>query len=260
MGIIRDVTANVNAPQRPSDRRGAAIAVVAVVVALLVLVALLAPRGGGQAVAPTATASTSPTASATATATTSATGTPSPAATLSAAPSTTTYQSPLGYSVQLPVGWRRSELQSRTTPFAPGQGDPDLLGSELFTRLSPADEAEAVRRSDTGVGPSLVYTATVGLYRNSRNLSPMAYAEREKGALGLNVVSVEPATVDGRTGAKTTFKFASSDPTSFYALYVPDGERMWIIRYFTAPSGMAIPAGATEPAVRGIVESLRFAR
>ena len=162
--------------------------------------------------------------------------------------------------MQLPVGWRRSDLQSRTTPFTPGQGDPDLLGTELFTRLTPADEAEAVRRSDTGVGPALVYTATVGLYRNSRNLSAMAYAEREQGALGLNVVSIAPATVDGRAGAKTTFKFATSDTTSFYALYVPDGERMWVIRYFTAPSGMAIPPGATEPAVRGIVESFRFAR
>jgi len=254
------MSANVNAPQRPSDRRGATIAVVAVIVGLLVLVALLAPRGGTQAVAPTATASTSPTTSATATATISATATASPTATPSAAPSTTAYQSPLGYSVQVPVGWRRSELLSRTIPWPAGQGDPDQLGVELFTRLSPADEAEAVRRSGTGVGPSLVYTAMVSLYRNSRNLSAMAYADREKGALGLNSVSIEPTTVDGRTGVKSTFKFATSDPTSFYALYVPDGERMWVIRYFAAPSGMAIPAGATEPAVRGIVESFRFAR
>jgi hypothetical protein len=146
------------------------------------------------------------------------------------------------------------------TPWPPGQGDPDLLGMELFTRLAPADEQAAVQRADTGVGPALIYTATVGLYRNSGNLSAMAYADREKGALGLNVVSMEPATVDGRAGARTTFKFATSDPTSMYALYVPDGERMWVVRYFTAPSGTAIPAGATEPAVRGIVESFRFTR
>lgn len=131
---------------------------------------------------------------------------------------------------------------------------------ELFTRLSAADEAEAVRRSDTGVGPSLQYTATVSLYRNSRGLSAMAYAEREKGALGLNPISVEPTTVDGRAGAKTTFKFTSNDPTSIYALYIPDGDRMWVIRYFTGPPGIPIPAGATEAAVRGIVESFRFAR
>jgi hypothetical protein len=247
------MTTSVNAPQRPSDRRGALIAMVAVAAGLVVLVALLAPRGGQQAVAPTATASATPTGSATAT-------TSSPTATPSVALSTSTYQSPLGYSVQLRAGWRRSELQSRTTPFPPGQGDPDILGTELFTRLSPADEAEAIRRSDTGVGPALVYTATVGHYRNSRNLSAMAYADREKGAFGLNSVSIEPTTVDGRGGVKSTFKFATSDPTSFYALYVPDGERMWVIRYFTAPSGMAIPAGATEPDVRGIVESFRFAR
>jgi hypothetical protein len=243
---VRDMSTSVNAPQRPSDRRGMAAVVAVAIVALLALAAILAQRGGQQA---TATATASPTATVSAAAT----------ATASAA-AATTYQSPLGYSVQLPAGWRRSELQSRTTPFPAGQGDPDILGTELFTRLTPADEAEAVRRSDTGVGPSLVYTATVGPYRNSRNLSAMAYADREKGALGLNVVSIEPATVDGRAGAKTTFKFATSDPTSFYALYVPEGERMWVIRYFTAPSGMAIPAGATEPAVRGIVESFRFAR
>ena len=254
------MTANVNAPQRPSDRRGAAIAVMAVIVGLLALVALLAPRGG-QSVTPAVTASTSPTTSATATAVTSPTAVSSVATTpgsTSLAP--TTYQSPLGYSVQLPVGWRRSELQSRTTPWPPGQGDPDLLGTELFTRLSPTDEAEAVRRSDTGVGPALVYTAMVGFYRNSRNLSAMAYADREKGALGVNSVSIEPTTVDGRAGVKSTFKFATSDPTSFYALYVPDGGRIWVIRYFTAHSGMAIPAGATEAGVRGIVESFRFAR
>jgi hypothetical protein len=256
------MTANVNAPQRPSDRRGALIAVVAVAVGLLVLVALLAPRGRGQAVAPTATASTSPTTSATATATTSPTATASSTATAtaSAAPGTTTYQSPLGYSVQLPAGWRRSELASRTIPFPQGQGDPDLLGTELFTRLAPADEAEARRREGTGVGPALVYTANVGLYRNSRNLSAMAYAEREQASLGLISVSIEPTTVDGRAGVKSTFKFATSDPTSMYALYVPDGERMWVVRYFTAPSGMAIPAGATEAGVRSIVESFRFAR
>lgn len=249
---------NVNASQPPSDRRGAAAAVVAAaLVLLLVLVWLLAPRGGQQAAAPTATAA-SPTASATPTATPSPTASSAPTSTASAA--LATYQSPLGYSVQLPSGWRRSDLQSRTSPFPPGQGDPDLLGTELFTRLSPADEAEALRRTDTGVGPALQYTASVSLYRNSRGLSAMAYAEREKGALGLNAISVEPTTVDGRAGAKTTFRFTSSDPTSIYALYVPDGERMWVIRYFTAPPGTPAPAGATEAAVRDIVESFRFGR
>ena len=95
---------------------------------------------------------------------------------------------------------------------------------------------------------------------DSRNLSAMAYADREKSALGLSVISVEPAMVDGRAGAKTTFKFTTADTSTFYSLYVPDGERMWIIRHFTAPPGTAPPAGATEPAVRSIVESFRFAR
>ncbi len=257
------MSANVNAPQPPADRRGAtALVGLAVVVGLLVLVAIFTQRGGQQAASPTVTAPASAAASATTTATSSPTATASAAttATGSTAPATTTYQSPLGYSVQLPVGWRRSDLQSRTTPWPPGQGDPDFLGAELYTRLTPADETEAIRRTDTGVGPALQYTASVSLLRNGRSLSAMAYADREKGALGLNVVSVEPATVDGRPGAKTTLKFTTSDPTSFYTLYVPDGERMWVVRYFTAPPGTAIPAGATEAAVRGIVESFRFAR
>jgi hypothetical protein len=169
-----------------------------------------------------------------------------------------TYQSPLGYTVQLPSGWRRSDLQSRTTPNP--QGDPDLLGYESFTTRTPADEAEAIRRSDTGVGPALVYTATVGLYRNTRNETAMAYAEREKGKLGLNVVAIEPTTVDGRAAAKTTFTFHQADSRTFYALYVTDGDRIWEVRYFLGQPADQIPAGATEEGVRSIVESFKFAQ
>ena len=73
------------------------------------------------------------------------------------------------------------------------------------------------------------------------------------------VVSVEPTT-RRRTAWRETPQFTTDDSTTVYSLYVPDGERMWVIRYFTAPPGTAPPAGATEPAVRGIVESFRFAR
>jgi len=175
----------------------------------------------------------------------------------STSPATVTYQSPLGYGVQLPSPYRRSDLQSRLTPYP--QGDPNLLAYELFTALTAADEAEAVRRSDTGVGPSLIYTASVTLYRNSRNESAMAYAEREKGAYGLNVVAIEPTTIDGRAAAKTTFKFYP-DSKTFYALYVTDGDRIWLIRYFLGQTTDPVPAGATEEGVRSIVESFRFAR
>jgi hypothetical protein len=175
-----------------------------------------------------------------------------------APPGATTYQSPLGYTVQLPSGWRRSNLQSRTTPNP--QGDPDLLGYESFTTRTPADEADAMRPDATGVGPALVYTATVGLYRNTRNETAMAYAEREKGKLGLTVVSIEATTVDGLAGAKTTFRFHQADSKTFYALYVSDGDRIWEIRYFLAQPADQIPAGATEEGVRSIVESFKFAR
>jgi hypothetical protein len=157
----------------------------------------------------------------------------------------------------MPSAYRRSDLQSRMTPYP--QGDPNLLAYELFTPLTRVDEAEAVRRSDTGVGPSLIYTASVTLYRNSRNESAMAYAEREKGSLGLNVVSIEPTTVDGRAAAKATFKFYP-DTKTFYALYVTDGDRIWLIRYFLGQTTDPVPAGATEEGLRSIVESFRFAR
>lgn len=166
-----------------------------------------------------------------------------------------TYQSPLGYSVQLPSGYRRSELQSRTTPDS--QGDPSLLGTETFTTRTPTDEAETMRRSDTGPA---IYTASVGLHRNSRNESAMAYAEREKGMYGLTVVSVEPTTVDGRPGAKTTFKFIQADARTFYALYVADGDRMWVVRYVLGHPSDPVPAGATDEGLRSIVESFKFAK
>jgi hypothetical protein len=166
-----------------------------------------------------------------------------------------TYQSPLGYSVQLPPGYRRSDLQSRTTPVP--QGDPDLLGSETFTTRTPADEAEVIRRSDTG---PFIYSASVGLFRNTRNESATAYAERVKGAFGLTVVSVEPTTVDGRAGAKTTFKFFQADAKTFYTLYVADGDRIWIIGYILGSPTDPVPAGTTEEGLRSIVESFRFAR
>jgi hypothetical protein len=171
---------------------------------------------------------------------------------------TAIYDSPVGYSVQLPTGWRRSDLQSRTSPNP--QGDPELLAIETFTTRVPADEEAAIRRSDTGVGPALVYTASVSLYRNTANLSAMAYAERRKGWMGLSVASIEPTTVDGRTGAKTTLRVTPSDAGSFYFLYVPDGDRMWVIGYFLTWPGGEVPAGATEEGVRSIVESFRFAR
>jgi hypothetical protein len=246
--------ASVNMPQRPSPWRGVLTFAGAAAIAGIALVAvILGLRGGQQAASPTATATATAIPSATSTATTA------PSATASSAPSassaSTTYQSPLGYSVQLPSGYRRSDLQSRTTPDP--QGDPELLGHETFTTRTPADEAETIRRMDTG---PFLYSASVSLYRNTRNESAMAYADRQKGGFGLVVVSVEPTTVEGRAGAKTTFKFYQADAKTFYALYVPDGERMWVISYFLGQPTDPVPAGATDDGLRSIVESFKFAR
>jgi hypothetical protein len=240
--------ASVNMPQRPSPLRGAlTFAGVAAIAGIALVALILGLRDGQQAASPTASATAIP--SATATATTA------PSATATSRATAATYQSPLGYTVQLPSGWRRSDLMSRTTPDP--QGDPNLLGSETFTTRTPADEAEVMRRSDTG--PPM-YTASVGLYRNTRNESSMAYAEREKGMYGLTVVSIEPTTVDGRPGAKTTFKFFQADGRTFYALYVADGDRIWVVRYFLGQPTDPVPAGTTEEGLRSIVESFRFAR
>jgi hypothetical protein len=237
---------SINVPQRPSPwRRIAAFAAAAAIAGIALVAVILGLRGGQQAASPTATA--------TATAIPSATASTAPSATGSVAPSTgSTYQSPVGYSVQLPSGWRRSDLQSRTT-----KDNPDEIAIDIFTSRTPADEAEAMTHSDTGVGPAQMYTAFVGLYRNSRNETALAYAERMKAGSGLIAVSIEPTTVDGLSGVKTTFKFTPSDTQTFYELYVQDGDRMWVLGYTL---GSPTPPGATEPAVRGIVESFKFAR
>jgi hypothetical protein len=243
---------SVNIPKRPSAWRGvAAFAGAAAIAAIALVAVILGVRGGQEAASPSATATA--TATATPSATASATPTPSGNSGPAALP---THQSTLGYSVELPTGWRRSELQSYTAP----RDDPNSLALETFTTRTAADEAAQLPRSDTGLGPAQFYTASVAINRNSRNETAMAYAQRLKGAYGLVVVSVEPATVDGRAGVKTTFKFTASDAQSFYTLYVQDGDRMWAIGYVLAPAGAQIPPGATESSVRHIVESFKFAR
>jgi hypothetical protein len=237
--------ASVNMPQRPNPWRGVLTFAGAAAIAGIALVAvILGLRGGQQAASPTATANASAT----------------PSATSSVVPSVSPttfsgsiYSSPAGFSVSLPSGWRRSDLQSRMTP----KDNPDELSIETFTTRTPADEAEAMTHADTGIGPAQMYTAFVGVYRNSRNETAMAYAQRMKAGSGLVAVSIEPTTVDGRAGVKTTFKFTPSDSQSFYALYVLDGDRMWVIGYYL---GLPVPPGASEPAVRSIAESFKFAR
>jgi len=245
--------ASVNVPQRPSPWRGvAAFAGAAGIVAIALVAVILGLRGGQQGASPTATATVTAIPSATASA--ASTTIPTPIA-MTPVP-LANYQSPLGYTVQLPTGWRRSDLQSFTTP----RDDPNTLAGETFTTRTPADEAEAMRRTDTGVGPALIYTANVSLYRNTRNETALAYAERQKAMFGLIAVSVEPTTVDGRVGAKTTLKFTQADTKTSYAFTVADGDRIWVIRYFLAQATDQVPAGATEEGVRSIVESFRFAR
>jgi hypothetical protein len=248
--------ASVNMPQRPSPWRGvAAFAGAAAIVAITLVAVILGLRGGQQAAAPTATATATATAipSATSSAPTVPTSSPVKSSPPTVGP---TYQSTLGYSVELPSGWRRSDLQSFATP----RDDPNAIGAETFTTRTPADEQAAMQRSDTGIGAAQHYTAFVAINRNSRNETAMAYALRLKGAYGLLAVSTEPTTFDGRAGAKTTFKFAESDTQTFYTVYIPEGDRMWVMGYYLAQSGAQIPPGATEPAVRSIVESFKFAR
>jgi hypothetical protein len=245
--------AEVNVPRRPRPLRGVlTFAGVAAIAGIALVATILGLRGGQQAASPTATATAIPSA----TASTAPTPTPTPIGGLTPVPFAT-YQSPLGYSVQVPSTYRRSDLRSRLTPSP--QGDPNLLAYEIFTAQTPADEAEAMRLGGTGVGPALIYTASVSLYRNSRNETATAYAEREKGSLGLNVVAIEPTTVDGHAAAKTTFRFYQADSKTFYALYVRDGDRIWLVRYFLAQPTDPVPAGATDEGVRSIVESFKFA-
>ena len=107
---------SVNVPQRPSPWRGVVAFVGFAAIASIALVAvILGLRGGQQAASPTATATAIP----------SATSSVAPTPSGNSGPATLppAYQSTLGYSVVLPSGWRRSDLQSRTTP----KDDPDSL-------------------------------------------------------------------------------------------------------------------------------------
>ena len=132
---------SVNAPQSPRSRWGAIVIAVVVALAIIALIAAVGSRSGQQAAAsPSGTATAVPSPSSTSTAQSTATQTASAAPTTTAASTTTgasssTYQSPLGYTVQFGSPWRRSELQSRTSPIP--QGDPDLLGTETFTTRTP---------------------------------------------------------------------------------------------------------------------------
>jgi hypothetical protein len=243
--------ASVNMPERPSPWRGLlTFAGAAAIVAIALVAVILGLRSGQQAASPTATANATAIASATSSATSTAIPTPIGLTPVPLA----NYQSPVGYSVQLPGGWRRSDLQSRMTP----KDNPDELSIETFTTRTPADEAAQMARSDTGIGPAQIYTASVAVYRNSRNETATAFAQRVKGGSGLVALSVEPTTVDGRPAVKTTFKFPTDNGQSFYTLYVQDGDRIWVIGYVLAPSNLDTPAGATEAGVRTIVESFRF--
>jgi hypothetical protein len=218
---------------------------IAVATALVVGVAVFWPRAVS---APAASASPTATLAA---ATTAAPTLQPPTPTATAR----TFTGSLGYTVQLPPGYRRSDLQSFASPRP--DGDPNGLTQDLFTYRDPASEADAIRRSDTGVEPAQTYTAHVGVFRNSRGLSATAYAESVKNAYGFFVVSLEPTPVDGRAGARLNFRYTRDHPKAFYALFVAEGDRMWTIGYFPGITDPA-PPGASDDAARSIVESFRF--
>lgn len=235
----------------------AAAAAAVAALALAIMLAVAAP--GGPVEGPAAVASATPPASQTvagATTTPVATAPQGVAPTAVAPPTALTYRSPLGYSVDLPAGWRRSDLQSRTEPDP--QGDPELLAIDVFTNRTQKDERQAIADTHVGFGPMHEYTAWVRIQANRDGLAPKAYAEREQGAFGMVSVGVEEITFEGRPAAKTTWRYPPSGTRTSYAIYFQDAmRRMWVIGYYLAPDDIKAPTGATEDAVRGIVESFR---
>lgn len=219
---------------------------------VLILAFTLAPRAGGPVVA-TALPTNSPTVAAT------STGRPTAAATAPPSATARPFTSTLGYVVDLPSPYRRSDRMSFTGGPRPN-GDPESLALETFTALDDASEAEAIRRSDTGVGPALVYTAHVEL-RSSRGLSPTAYAESRRGSLGLYVVSIVPTTVEGRPAARMTLKHSLTHPATFYELFIAEGsDRMRLVGYYAGWSAEPPPPGASDAAARMVADSFRFVR
>lgn len=230
--------------------RGPALALILVLLAAAIAISVVIAQ---PQTAPSA--SPSPTVGVTATPTALPT-TATPTSTAGA----TRYVSPAGYSLDLPPGWRRSDLVSQTGPLP--NGDPEIVLLDVFTRRTPSDEQSAYDRTHVGFGPIYFFTAFVHVDRNSDGLEPMPFAEREKGKLGMDPVSVEPITFQGRPAAKTTWRYPPSGTRTSYAIYFRDERgRIWIVGYYLAPddAGGDVPAGATEADVRGIPESFRLA-
>jgi hypothetical protein len=261
----RPDTTNINVP--PPRRRSSGALLAAAVIAVLALGALVvsalyATRSEQPAAAsPSPTATAGETAAAATTTPTAATATPTAAAeTAVGRPAMRTYESPLGYSVILPPDWRRSDIESRST--TDPQGDPELLGTDVFTKRTPADEEQARAATHVGFGPINEYTAYVRIYRNSEKLTTREFAEKERARLGPDAVSIEEITFTdrGRTSGghpatRTTWRFPSTSD-EFFATYVEDDqERMWVIGFYLAPKDVEPPAGASREDLLEIVGS-----
>jgi hypothetical protein len=161
-------------------RRGAILVAAAAVLVIAAIVLL--PRLAG----PTDVVS-SPTASPAASPTASLTASPSASATAASGRFANAF---IGYSIQLNPPWRRSGCLS----FGPDPAHPDILGSDGFTSVPPADE----QYGDTG-GPR--GTVSVRLERNAGRLTADAWARSPRMA---PAESIEPATLDGRSGVRAT--------------------------------------------------------
>lgn len=131
----------------------------------------------------------------------------------------------LGYSVDLPAGWRRAACSGGVVTTSP------LLASEFLVGVPEAEEI-------ISGGVRLVQVRVV----QSAGLTPMAWLEQNAFQPD---VRVEPATLDGRTGARgliastgATYAFAFAARGWIYAIEGP---------YF----------GARDPEVEGILMTLR---
>ncbi len=158
----------------------------------------------------------------------------------------TTYSSPtFGYSVNLPKGWRRSTRLS----LVPGK-HPDLtwiVGTDVFTRRTPEDEAAA--QVQEIAGPDWSFVVVVEVYPNPQGLSPSQYiASEQSGRLG---ETIEPVVFSGQPAVKRT-----NGPNLELVYYLRDGPNIFRVGYRINPQSQ--PAPATEADLQAIVNSFRF--
>jgi hypothetical protein len=170
--------------------------------AALVLAPILATRDE-RAAFPTST--TTPTGPATVTS-----GAPAPSPSTSPLPPGTFENQIFGYRISLPATYRllRSSIVT---------GHPEMLGNDLYTTLTEADErADCLRDAGDLPGPANATYLQIAVFRNTSGVSAVEWARTSLRKTPRQ--TVEPASIDGRDAARVV----EDAKTAWYAMRAND--------------------------------------